>query len=76
MQITVQNVRPFVRQTGWTVTEWCGPRTLKNWLHDNTYRCTSCEGLFTESDEVDDGTCTGCAKDWAGFDARREWGTY
>lgn len=76
MQITTQNVRAIFRQSGDTLSGYCGPRILKNWLHDNSYHCDQCNERFTDADEVDDGTCTECGSGWRGFDARREWGTY
>lgn len=79
MQITLQHVKAFVRQSEWNVTEWPGPRTLKAWLHDNAYRCEMCERWFSDADEVnEDRACEDCSDDdyWKGFDAQREWGTY
>ena len=76
MQITTKNIRAVFRQSGEALRYHFGARILKNWIHDNTYRCDHCEALFTDSDEVDDGTCTECAADWEGFDCHREWGTH
>lgn len=40
--------------------------------------CKECQGLFVELNEHR--VCEGCedayGRDWGGFDARREWGTY
>lgn len=60
MLITPQNARQWARSEGFTASE------LKTQLHDVTWCCWTCEGLFSrESDgeDTDDGwTCDGCAE--------------
>ena len=64
MQITTQNVRTIFRQSGEKLSGYCGPRILKNWIHDNSFTCTWCDGVFSD----DDGGSRDSGRDWYCYD--------
>lgn len=78
MRLTPRNIRSWARQNDW---EGIAGMRLKDVIHDRAFTCTDCAAIFTDRDEVDDEhRCEDCAgdyrRDWGGFDARREYGTW
>jgi len=64
MQITTQTIRTIFRQSGDQLSGYCGPRILKNWIHDNSFTCTHCGDLFSD----DDGGARSSGRDWYCYD--------
>lgn len=78
MRLTPLNVRAFANANDYEPRAYCGPRTLRDFIHDNTWTCEACSDRFTDAADLgDDGWCAECVRgDWHVVFSARENGTY
>lgn len=46
------NARQFLKSLGYTPSDWCGPRSAKDLLHDTCWHCTNCDDWFASKSEM------------------------
>lgn len=78
MRLTLSNVRRWAAANDYEPRAYTGPRTLRDFIHDNTWACEACSDRFTDAADLgDDGWCAECVRgDWPVVFSARENGTY